>query len=60
MTQMQLAKHLGIGFTSLNRLLNGKAGKASLALKLDAFLDGLDFYPTAKEQIKPSARKEEE
>ena len=38
-TQLELASQLGVAFTSLNRLLNGKAGKASIALKLDAYLE---------------------
>lgn len=59
MTQMELANHLGIGFTSLNRLLNGRAGKVSLALKLDAFLDGMNFYPTVTEKPTPSQPTEE-
>lgn len=57
MTQLELARHLGVAFTSLNRLLNGKAGKASLALKLDAFLDAHGFYP--QKQATPSTAKEE-
>ena len=44
-SQVELSERLGIGFTALNRLLNGKAGKVSLALKLDAFLDEQNFYP---------------
>ena len=54
MTQLELADQLGVSFTSLNRLLKGKAGKASLALKIDAYLDAKDFYPQSKDNAAPA------
>ena len=39
MTQLELAERIGVAFTALNRLLQGHSGKASIALKLEAFLE---------------------
>ena len=43
MTQQEFATRLGVHPVALNRLLRGHAGKASIALKLDAFLDEHGF-----------------
>jgi len=39
MPQTELAEKIGVAHTALNRLLKGRAGKASIALKLDAYLE---------------------
>lgn len=43
MPQRELADRIGVAHTALNRLLNGHAGRASIALKLDAFLEDQGF-----------------
>lgn len=43
MPQTELADRIGVAHTAFNRLLRGHAGKASIALKLDAFLDEHGF-----------------
>lgn len=43
MPQTELAERLGVAHTALNRLLKGHAGKSSIALKLDAFLEDVGF-----------------
>lgn len=43
MPQTELADRIGVANTALNRLLKGHAGKASIALKLDAFLEDNGF-----------------
>ena len=43
MTQQEFASRLGVHPVALNRLLRGHAGKESIALKIDAFLDSNEF-----------------
>ena len=49
---------LGVGLPALNRLLKGHSGKASIALKLDAFLEEHGFPHDVKVTAKPQPEEQ--
>ena len=57
MPQTELAERLGVAHMAVNRLLRGHAGKASIALKLDAFLDE-HGYPHDVDPTPANAKEE--
>lgn len=54
----ECAKKMGISYPTAYRLINGVSDKSAL-LKVDAFLDGMNFYPTVTEKPTPSQPTEE-
>jgi transcriptional regulator with XRE-family HTH domain len=59
MTQLELAERIGVAFTALNRLLQGHSGKASIALKLEAFLEE-NGYPHDIKVTQETSKEERE